>query len=63
MRSWMRDHKKKIPAMLEALGKLVNAGKLLAAYTEWVALHSCCAGPGDCSKGRQRQTCTRMHTG
>ncbi len=34
VRSWMRDNKKKIPAMLESLGKLVNAGKLQAAYTE-----------------------------
>lgn len=34
VRSWMRDNKKKVPAMLEALGKLVAAGKLTAAYTE-----------------------------
>lgn len=30
----MRDNKKKVPALLESLGKLAHAGKLQAAYTE-----------------------------
>lgn len=34
VRSWMQANKKKIPAMLESLAKLVNADKLRAAYTE-----------------------------
>lgn len=34
VRSWMRDNRKKIPAMLEALGKLVAADKLSVRYTE-----------------------------
>ena len=34
VRNWMRDNKKKIPAMLTSLGKLVGAGKLSVAYTE-----------------------------
>ncbi|GAB4823140.1 hypothetical protein N2152v2_010186 [Parachlorella kessleri] len=35
IRNWMRDNKKKIGPMLESLGKLVKAGKLQAAYTEY----------------------------
>lgn len=31
----MGDNSKQLPKMLEALGKLVNAGKLVAAYTEY----------------------------
>lgn len=34
VRTWMRDHRKKLPALVESLGKLVAAGKLQAAYTE-----------------------------
>ena len=34
-RKWMVDNKKKVPALIEALGKLVSAGKLAAAVTEY----------------------------
>ena len=34
LRKWMADNSKQIPKMLEALGKLVKADKLKAAYTE-----------------------------
>lgn len=34
VRRWMKDHAKKVPALLEQLAKLVNAGKLQAAFTE-----------------------------
>ena len=34
VRRYMRDNKKRIPNMLEAISKLVSAGKLTAAYTE-----------------------------
>lgn len=34
MRRWMKDHKKRIPALLESIGKLVSAGKLTTTYTE-----------------------------
>ncbi|KAL4518427.1 hypothetical protein Ndes2437A_g04709 [Nannochloris sp. 'desiccata'] len=34
-RKWMADNKKKVPALVEALGKLVSAGKLAAAVTEY----------------------------
>ena len=35
LRAWMRTHKKKIPAMYEALAKLINADKLRVTYTEY----------------------------
>jgi trans-2-enoyl-CoA reductase len=31
----MADNKKKVPALVEALGKLVSAGKLSGAVTEY----------------------------
>lgn len=34
-RKWMTENKKKVPALVETLGKLVNAGKLAAAVTEY----------------------------
>ncbi|EFN52133.1 hypothetical protein CHLNCDRAFT_27061 [Chlorella variabilis] len=34
VRRWMKDSKKKLPAMLESVAKLVNAGKLQATFTE-----------------------------
>ena len=34
LRKWMADNSKQLPKMLEALGKLVQADKLKAAYTE-----------------------------
>lgn len=30
----MKDNKKRIPALLESIGKLVSAGKLTTTYTE-----------------------------
>ena len=35
LRTWMKDNKKKIPQMMEALAKLVNADKLRVTYTEY----------------------------
>ena len=35
VRRWMREQRKRLPAVLEALGKLVAAGKLQAACTEY----------------------------
>lgn len=35
VRRYMRDNKKRIPSVLEAISKLVSAGKLNAAYTEY----------------------------
>jgi len=35
LRRWMQNNKKKVPAMLETLAKLVNADKLTIAYTEY----------------------------
>ena len=34
-RKWMAENKKKGPALVETLGKLVAAGKLAAAVTEY----------------------------
>ena len=34
-RRWMADNRKKVPALVEVLAKLVNAGKLAAAVTEY----------------------------
>jgi trans-2-enoyl-CoA reductase len=34
-RAWMRDHRARLPALLESLGRLVAAGKLGAAVTEY----------------------------
>ena len=34
VRRWVRDNKKKLPALLESMAKLVNAGKLRAEFTE-----------------------------
>ncbi|PRW34018.1 trans-2-enoyl- reductase [Chlorella sorokiniana] len=39
VRRWMKEHKKRIPALLESIGKLVSAGKLTTTYTEY-ELHS-----------------------
>ncbi|PSC70227.1 trans-2-enoyl-reductase [Micractinium conductrix] len=39
VRRWVRDNKKKLPALLESMAKLVNAGKLRAEFTEY-ELHS-----------------------
>jgi len=36
----MQNNKKKVPAMLETLAKLVNADKLTIAYTECVFTQS-----------------------
>ena len=30
----MKDSRKRVPALMESMGKLVAAGKLMAAYTE-----------------------------
>jgi hypothetical protein len=30
----MKENKKRLPAVLESVAKLVNAGKLLATFTE-----------------------------
>ena len=35
MRKWMKDNRKKVPAMLDALSKLVAAGKIKLEYTEY----------------------------
>jgi len=35
LRRWMNQNKKKVPSMLEALAKLVNADKLVINYTEY----------------------------
>ena len=35
LRTWMKNNKKKIPQMMEALAKLVNADKLRVTYTEY----------------------------
>jgi len=35
LRRWMKDNKKKIPPMMEAIAKLVNADKLRVTYTEY----------------------------
>lgn len=35
MRKWMKDNKKKIPGMLEALSKLVKGEKIKLEYTEY----------------------------
>lgn len=34
VRRWMKENKKKLPAVLESLGKLMSAGKLRAEFTE-----------------------------
>ncbi|KAL4435235.1 hypothetical protein ABPG77_001917 [Micractinium sp. CCAP 211/92] len=39
VRRWMKENKKKLPAVLESLGKLMSAGKLRAEFTEY-ELHS-----------------------
>ncbi|KAI7836141.1 hypothetical protein COHA_009971 [Chlorella ohadii] len=39
VRRWMKEHKKRVPALLESIGKLVSAGKLTTTYTEY-ELHS-----------------------
>lgn len=31
----MREHRKKVPALLESVARLVSAGKLSLAYTEY----------------------------
>ena len=35
VRKWMKEKKKKVPALLESIAKLVNAGKLQATFTEY----------------------------
>ena len=35
IRRWVQEHKKKVPALLESIAKLVSAGKLNTAYTEY----------------------------
>ena len=35
LRQWMQDNKKKVPKMMETLGKLVRAEKLIAQYTDY----------------------------
>ena len=35
LRQWMHDNKKKVPKMMETLGKLVRAEKLVAQYTDY----------------------------
>lgn len=34
-RRWMSENKKKLPSLIDSLAKLVNAGKLAAAVTEY----------------------------
>lgn len=34
IRRWVQEHRKRVPVLLESIAKLVNAGKLTAAYTE-----------------------------
>jgi trans-2-enoyl-CoA reductase len=36
LRAWMNANKKRVPAMLETLAKLVNADKLRVNFTEYV---------------------------
>ncbi len=40
LRKWMKLNKKKIPKMMEAIAKLVNADKLRVTYTEYVLANS-----------------------
>ncbi|KAL6781389.1 hypothetical protein ACKKBG_A10960 [Auxenochlorella protothecoides x Auxenochlorella symbiontica] len=35
IRRWVQEHRKRVPVLLESIAKLVNAGKLTAAYTEY----------------------------